>query len=228
MASLPEDPKWSRLWSLSVHELRTPMTVVAGYIRMLLRDRAGAITDQQRRMLEEAEKSCERLSSLLAEMSDLANLEAGTAPYNRSAVDLHTALSDTIASLPGVPDREITVTLNGSDGGTVQGDPVRLKSAFTSILYALRRELVTSTELFVRCRRVEFHGRPATWVAFGGADHIDELSAADASTLITFDEWRGGCGLSLAVARRVIDAHGGAIWSPGDGSKAGAVVVLPG
>ena len=49
------DPKWPRLLSLSVHEFRTPITVVAGYIRMLLKDRAGALTDQQRRLLEEAE-----------------------------------------------------------------------------------------------------------------------------------------------------------------------------
>ena len=55
------DPRWPRLLSLTVHEFRTPMTVVAGYLRMLLKDRAGPITEQQRRLLEEAEKSCTRL-----------------------------------------------------------------------------------------------------------------------------------------------------------------------
>ena len=63
MTSAPPDPEWPRLLSLSVHELRTPMTVVAGYLRMLLKDRAGPVTDQQRRLLEEAEKSCGRLAS---------------------------------------------------------------------------------------------------------------------------------------------------------------------
>jgi hypothetical protein len=61
------DPGWPRLLSLSVHEFRTPITVVAGYIRMLLKDRAGPVSDQQRRLLEEAEKSCARLSGLVAE-----------------------------------------------------------------------------------------------------------------------------------------------------------------
>ena len=78
MANGTVDPRWPRLLSLTVHEFRTPMTVVAGYLRMLLKDRAGPITEQQRRLLEEAEKSCARLSALLAEVSDLANLEAGT------------------------------------------------------------------------------------------------------------------------------------------------------
>ena len=222
------DPRWPRLLSLSVHELRTPVTVVAGYIRMLLKDRAGAITDPQRRMLEGAEKSCERLSALLTEMSDLSNLEANTAPFNRNQADLHAVLVDTIASLPDVPDREITVTLSPAQGSAkVEGDPVRLKTAFTSLLTALGRELVTSTGLIVRERTGDYQGRPATWIAIADADHVDLLASAHPETLATFDEWRGGCGLSLAVARRVIDSHGGAIWSPPDGARAGAVVVIP-
>lgn len=227
MTSAP-DPKWPRLLSLSVHELRTPVTVVAGYIRMLLKDRAGAVTDQQRRLLEKAEKSCGRLAALLTEMSDLSNLEANTASFNRNHVDLQGILADTIASLPEVPDREITVTLSPTHGSAaVEGDPVRLKTAFTSLLNALGRELVTSTELFVRERSGDYQGRPATWIAIADADHIDGLASAGPETLTTFDEWRGGCGLSLAVARRVINAHGGAMWSPADGTKAGAVVVIP-
>lgn len=228
MMTSPADPKWPRLLSLSVHEFRTPVTVVAGYIRMLLKDRAGAITDQQRRMLEEAEKSCGRLSALLTEMSDLSNLEANTAPFNRNQTDLNAVLADAIVSLPEVPDREITVTLSPAHGSaTVEGDPVRLKTAFTSLLSALGRELVTSTELLVRERAGDYQGRAATWIAIADADHIDGLASAHPETLTTFDEWRGGCGLSLAIARRVINAHGGAIWSPGDGTKAGAVVVIP-
>ena len=129
------DPKWHRLLSLSVHEFRTPITVVAGYIRMLLKDRAGPLNDQQRRLLEEAEKSCGRLSSLVAEMSELSSLEAGSSPFNRSSVDVDVFLRDAIAALPQLPDREIGVELSGADqSATVQGDPSRLRTAFTSLL----------------------------------------------------------------------------------------------
>ena len=222
------DDRWPRLLSLSVHEFRTPMTVVAGYIRMLLKDRAGALNDQQRRLLEEAEKSCGRLSALLAEMSDLSNLEDGSAPFNRSATDLRTILSDAIATLPEVPDRHIDVDLStGSGSATIQGDPVRLKTAFTSLVIALRRELVASTKLFVRERSGEFQEKPVSWIVFADADHIAELEAAMPERLTTFNEWRGGCGLGLPVARRIIESHGGAIWSPSEGSMTGAVVVLP-
>ena len=77
MSELPPDPRWPKVLSLSVHEFRTPMTVVAGYIRMLLKDRAGPLTDPQRKLLEEAEKSCGRLSALMAEVSDLSQDRGG-------------------------------------------------------------------------------------------------------------------------------------------------------
>ena len=38
---------------LAVHELRTPITVAAGYIRMVTREKVGPISDQQRKLLEE-------------------------------------------------------------------------------------------------------------------------------------------------------------------------------
>jgi signal transduction histidine kinase len=228
MSSELPDPKWPRLLSLAVHEFRTPLSVGAGYIRMMLTGRAGEVSPQQRRMLEEAEKACARVTALVAEMSDLANLEAGTATANRSTVDLRTLLRDAITALPPVPEGEVDVKLTtGTGPARMQCDPGRLTTALTSIVKALRRELVASPTLFVRESERNHEGRPASWIAIGDAEHIDGLAAATAATLTTFDEWRGGCGLGLAIARRIIGAHGGAVWSPGDGARAGAVIRLP-
>lgn len=228
MVDASPDPKWPRLLSLSVHEFRTPITVVAGYIRMLLKDRAGPLSDPQRRLLEEAEKSCGRLSALVAEMSDLANLEAGTAPLNRGDVDVPALLADIVAGLPGVPDRELRVELAPSaNGKAVSGDSARLKTAFAALLTALRRELVTSDTLYVRQETRNEHGRDECWIAIGDREQIERLARLDAASLQTFDEWRGGCGLSLAIARRIFDAHGGGVWSGCDEAKTAAVVRLP-
>ena len=227
MADAPADQKWPRLLALSVHEFRTPITVVSGYIRMLLKDRAGPLSEQQKRLLEEAEKSCGRLSALVAEMSDLAALEAGTASFNRTGVNLESLLNDAVAGLPAVPEREVRVELSSAGACAVQGDAARLKTAFASLLNALRRELVTSETLYVRQGTRKSGGQQVGWIAFGDADNIDRLEQADESSLETFDEWRGGCGLSLAIARRVIAAHNGQVWSAGDQAKTGAVVVLP-
>jgi two-component system, OmpR family, sensor kinase len=221
------DPQWPRLLSLAVHEFRTPMTVVAGYIRMLLKDRGGALTDQQRRLLEEAEKSCARLSALLSELSDLGALEKGAATFNRSDVDLRAVLREAIGTLPEIPEREVPVDLATEAGpATVTGDPVRLRTALAAVLHALRRELPLSSRLIVRESTRRTGDRVASWIAMGDEGQIGPLQSATAESLASFDEWRGGCGMSLPVARRVLEAHGGAVWSP-QGEKAAAVVMMP-
>jgi len=202
------------------------MTVVAGYIRMLLKERAGPLSEDQRKLLQEAEKSCGRLSGLVAEMSDLANLEAGTIPVARTPVDVRALLTEVINLLPAMPDREIRVELRDHAGPvTVMGDATRLRAALSAIVSCMRRELVTSDALFVKYSTLATDATCA--IAIGDAEGLDKLDGATGTDLGLFDEWRGGCGLSLAIARRTVSAHGGGIWSPADGSKLAAVVHLP-
>jgi len=237
MASAPSDslpdgtsadkrPGVSRLLSLTAHEFRSPLTVVSGYIRMLLKERAGPVSDQQRHLLEEAEKSCTRMSALLAEVSDLAHLEAGSAPFNRNTVDVLQLLREIVAEIPALPDRAVAIDVDG-EAGQVHGDAVRLKSALSSVLLALRRELVTSDRLAVRVDGSNGTEGPRVRVTIGDADRIDELLASGPSVLAPFDEWRGGNGLSLTNARRVIEAHAGGIWGVRDGGRAIATIYLP-
>jgi len=230
MAAGPTDPQWDRLLSLTVHEFRTPITVLAGYVRMLLKDRAGPLSPEQRRLLEETEKSCGRLSALIAEMGDLSNLEAGTVTLNRGSVLVSALLSEAVASLPPIPDREIPIVVDViDDAARVQGDPVRLRNALASVLGALRREVVSSDRLVVRVRpQSSDAGRRAVQIAVADADQIDMVEAADGSAAGVFDEWRGGCGLSLAIARRIIDSHEGSIRAPLLATRTSAVIVLPG
>jgi K+-sensing histidine kinase KdpD len=227
MANAPRDAKLSRLLSLSVHEFRSPISVVSGYLRMVLKDPTHTLDDRYRRMLEEAEKSCARLTTLVGEMSDLSALEAGTASFKKAPVDIRALLAEAIAALPPLADRTVNVELtNGNGPAVVQGDAPRLKTALMSILHGLRREIVNDDKLVVKEWFGPYREKPASWIAIADQDNIGVVSSANTDTLTTFDEWRGGCGLSLAVARRIIDGHEGAIWSPADIAKS-AVIALP-
>lgn len=217
------DPRWPKVLSLSVHEFRTPITVVAGYIRMLLKDRAGPLNDNQRRLLEEAEKSCGRLSALLTEVSELSNLEGGTAPLNAGPVDVAALLKNAVETLPPLPDREVPVRLDvGSGGMPFHGDPARLTQAFAAVIAALRRELIGEEGLIVRGHDAD----GAYEVLIGDPETIAALEQEAAGGRGVFDEWRGGVGLSLAVARRIFNAHGATIAAAPDGRKSGARIRL--
>ena len=237
------DPRWPELLKLTGHEFRTPITVILGYFKMLLKEQAGPVNERQRWMLQEIEKSCTRLTGLLAEVSQLSALEGGTATFNRNDFDLRDVLTQSIAALP-VPDRDIKVELRtGTGAARVNGDSTRLRTALTSVIHGIRREIVTSDRLLVLEQVRPLNGRNVSWIAIGDEAQVRQLSNADSSSLTAFNEGRGGCGLSLVIAHRIIDAHGASLWSPRkdetteeetkeleakvDQSKTGAVIAIP-
>lgn len=218
----------SKLLSLAVHEFRTPMTIVAGYLRMLIRDRAGPLTPEQRKLVEEAERACGRLTGLMTEMSDLANLDGGVATFNRARVPLFPLL-DEVAQVEPVSGRNVAVEVRGERTAVaIEGDGVRLRAALTAVLTVVIREAIKSDLIVIDVKEApkEPGGRQVV-LALGDERCIDEMESA-IGHLNVFDEWRGGTGLGLAVARRVIEAHHGRIWSPpGSDRRAGALLSLP-
>lgn len=224
----PADPPregaddYPRLLSLAAHELRTPVSVIAGYVRMLQRD-PGALSDQQRRIIDETARSCERLAALVNELSDVGKIDAGLNRFARNTLDLFPlvaeAVGDAVALLPEGP----AVSLSGDDGGAeIEGDRTRLKAAFGTIVRAVARE---QTVPVVVNRRLSVEGgHPAAIVIAGPV----EASDADLLPRARLDEQRGGLGLALPIARRILVHHGGEVWSPaGDGGQAvrGTIVV---
>ncbi|MEP6592970.1 MAG: histidine kinase dimerization/phospho-acceptor domain-containing protein [Acidobacteriota bacterium] len=227
MSSDANDPKWPRLLGLAVHEIRTPLSTGLGFLGFLTRYDP-PLTEQQLSFVTASRKAWGRISDLADEMDELAQFEAGKLALALELVQVSQAISEAVAALPESPDSAVLIDFSpGADTGVIQADATRLRKAFTSVLFALRREVVTSPMLFVRETRRAYNGRTVCWIAFGDADNIDRLSTATEDRLTTFNEWRGGCGLKPAVARRIIEAHGGAIFSPADGTKTGAVIALP-
>jgi two-component system sensor histidine kinase SenX3 len=184
------------------------------------------LSDGQRRLLEEAEKSCGRLSALIAEMSDLSNLEAATSTFNPRPIDAAAILAEAVESLPPTADRQVPVETRGRQAVPIKGDSTRLRSAFVAILAAVRRELVPDATLVVHQELRVQNGRQVAWILTGDEEAVTAMSGGHA--LGVFDEWRGGNGLSLMVSRRIVEAHGGAVWAPpGDKPPPGAAIELP-
>ncbi|HSL21395.1 MAG TPA: HAMP domain-containing sensor histidine kinase [Vicinamibacterales bacterium] len=218
---------WPRLLSLAVHEFRTPVTVVAGYLRMLLRDRAGPLAPNQRRLLEEAEKSCGRLSALISEMSELGQLHDGRQSLSEGTAELGAILQE-IGRTPACEGQAGIVIDESSEPLPVTGDAARLRRTIEAIVFALRREIIDGSDLVIAAASRAKNGARVAWIALGTASIAAALKEASADSLGPFDEWRGGCGLSLPLARRVVEMHGGRLLAlPGERQKSGGVIELP-
>ena len=218
------DPRWPRVLSVCVHEFRTPLSVQLGYVKMLLSGRIGELTEKQRHMLQEVEKSCARLSALVAETSELSKLEGGTLAFNMREIDLHATLQQAADSLPPMADgRDVPISLDLEPGpARFQGDPARLAQAFTSLFAALRREVISGDPLTVRGRQA----KDGYELEIGDTETLAALAAETRDHRAIYDEWRDGVGLSVMVARRILHRHGGRLLAAPDGRKTGARIVF--
>src|SRR6476619_333572 len=223
MSDTPVDPRWAEVLRLAAHELRNSMTAVSGYLRMMLMDRTGTLSERQREYLELAQKSCGRVTSVIEAASTLAKYEEGTVTFRVQPTDLRDALKRAVDQLPPLPSHDVTIHLHVDENPAVlPADPTRLTDALTWIIAALRREVIVQEGLTIRHRRTPGGhditlGDPQTLAAFDGEP--DDARGA-------FDEWRGGVGLSLLLARRIIQRHGGRVHGPADGRKTGARIVF--
>jgi signal transduction histidine kinase len=208
-----------------VHELRTPITVATGYLRMLLREQAGPITDQQKKMLQEADKSCARIGSLVAEMSELGKLEDGQITVPRVSLDLSALIVEVASGMHEGEDRGVRLETRVQGPVMVTGDRTRLAAAIGALIHAALRERGEPGVIVVECSTLSDANQAWAIVTIGDEADTTSLAAAARTTPPPFDEWRGGLGLALPVGRRVIEAHGGALWSAG-GEKARAASAL--
>lgn len=223
---MADAPDWPKVVSLAVHEFRTPLTVVAGYLRMLSTDRVGTVSDPQRRVIEEAERSCARLSSLLTELSDIAHFHQGRVSFLKSPVALARLLEG--IRLPESPEAPPALRVGGGAGEvTITGDASRLGAALTAVASAIARETLDAPVHVLPELRDGTAGREA-FLAFGSEPLAREILAGPVTALPPFDATRGGSGLSLVVARQILEEHGARLYgAPGERPRAGAGIALP-
>lgn len=71
--------------SMASHQLRTPLTSIKGYLSMVLEGDAGELNREQRKLLEEAFTSSERMVRLIGDFLNVSRLQNGKFTIDRSA-----------------------------------------------------------------------------------------------------------------------------------------------
>lgn len=222
-ATMPTTPTdLSELLALAVHEFRTPVTVAVGYLRMLASDQMGPLTDHQRKIVDDATRACTRLSGLVEELSDLASLDSGGVALAHGAVDVPALLAELARDATEGRDRGVTLQVEAPPTPLIaRGDRRRLRDALDVLLRAVLREQSTPCVVRAVCLADRLDGRGVARVGIGP----EEAAAAvlESPPDARLNESRGGLGLGLPIARRVVAALGGRVWSIGTERHIGAI-----
>jgi two-component system, OmpR family, sensor kinase len=211
----------------AAHELRTPLTILKGEIEVALRSAPGPA--ESRRVLESCREEVDRLAALVEDLLFLARADAGAVDRPLEPVDLALVIDDVAPALRTLAERAGVAFVSSHAAAVfVQGS--------APILFRLVFNLADNAIKYAGAGgRVD--------VALGAHDRDAVLEVRDdgpgippADQARIFDRFyradpartRGGAGLGLALARSIVQVHGGRITvesTPGEGSR--FRVVLP-
>jgi PAS domain S-box-containing protein len=202
--------------SIASHELRTPVTSMVLNAQMLRRQLRKPGTpqpspEQLMRVVEQAERSLDRLRRLIEEMLDLSRINLGSFKLKFAANDLVAVVADALEGLePLLTTAGCTVTLEAPQRVTAVCDRYRIEQAFSNLVtnslrYAPGKPIrvFVGTEGAAAVIRVTDEG---IGIAPGDQNRIFErferaVSANEVS----------GLGLGLYLSREILRAHGGSI-----------------
>ena len=191
------------------HELRTPLTAIQGYASTLRQPDVQWDAQSQRRFLDSIASESARMGRLVGDLLDFSAIDSGTMRLVPDWCDLELVL-EAARRCVAAPRSMIAV------GGDTPLPPVwadhdRLEQVFVNVLDNAVRHASGATTIAVDARHDERHGTIVVRVADDGPGIPEELGDR-----VFLPHERGataaqGLGLCLAIARGIVEAHGGRI-----------------
>jgi PAS domain S-box-containing protein len=220
LAKLTElDEAKSNFLATISHELRTPLTSLIGYLELLHDGEVGEITDEQRRVLATIGRNADRLRALIEDLLTVAHMDAHPLRLRKVPTHLPALVADVCES---------TAAAARVRGHRLEIDLDARIAAMPADAGQLRRVLMSLLDNAVKCTppggwvRVELRATSGG-VELSVADSGIGIDEAELPRLFTrFFRTRAatqlaiqGAGLSLAIARQIVEGHGGSItvWS---------------
>lgn len=217
------------------HELQTPLVAIRGYLEMVLNGLLGSLNPRQDQCLRVALRNGLHLGALIDELLEFSRLESGWAQFEMNPFDLALLVQDCVESIrPQLQEKGLSIETRLPPGLLqVQGSRGKVAQVLTNLL--------ANAEKFNRPGgRIEVEVSPSedgfitisvTDTGIGISPELcskvfERFYQADSSTR----RFYGGMGLGLAIAKGIVEAHGGTISvrsSPGEGSTFSFTLPIP-
>jgi PAS domain S-box-containing protein len=214
------------------HELRTPLNTVLGYARMLRREDGRMNADLRERALDALERNAGSLARLVNDVLDTSRVVTGKLRLELDPCPVDAVVADAILTIePAAEAKDITLDVHVSPDLTVLCDRDRMLQVMWNLLSNAIKFTPSGGRVTIRGDR---RGHEITMVV---ADTGIGISP-EHMPFVFYRFWQahtgssrefGGLGLGLALARHIVELHGGTIAaeSAGEGQGTRFTVTLP-
>jgi NtrC-family two-component system sensor histidine kinase KinB len=195
------------------HQLKTPLTSVRLAVHLLLEEDIGALTEKQSEVLIAAEEDAERLHRILENLLDIGRIESGKARLNFRSVSSHVLALDSVEPFRSAcQDRGVSLTVSLPDDlPDVWADPTRVPHVFANLFSnALKYTDPGGTITLSADADEGFVRFSVTDTGKGIPDRYLE-TVFEQFFRVPEQGDETGAGLGLAIAKEIVEIHGGTI-----------------
>jgi len=212
-----------------VHELRTPMTSIVGYIDLLLGESAGILGEMQRKFLQRVSANITRLTSMLDDLTRITALDTGLFALEPEPMDMVSIIEDAITNASNqFREKGLAVHLNLDDRiPLVRAD----RDAITQVIGQLLTNAylvsppnsdvyITASRKSVNLSRNGSQEVPTDSLFVCVEDRGGGIAPEDQDRVFSrkykaenpLIAGLGDTGVGMAIAKALVEAHGGKLW----------------
>lgn len=203
----------SEFVSVVSHELRTPLTSIRGSLGLLLGGTLGSFEDKAMKMLDIANKNCERLLLLINDILDMEKIQAGKMNFDLKTVNLNALLTEAVVTNKLYAEKyDVSIELGSTDTQfEVFADPHRLLQVMANLLSNAAKFSPPKGKITIQLQKRQDRVRVSITDQGAGIPLefqmriFQKFSQADSSD----SRGKGGTGLGLSISKAIIEKLGG-------------------
>lgn len=193
------------------HEMRTPLTVISGYLETLV-DSADELPPKWRRAIHTMAAQSSRMEALITDLILLSRIETGEQTVNDTLTDVEQLLAQIghdARALSG--DRKHDISVDIGDRRLLKGDESQLRSAFSNLIFNAVKYTPAGGRITVRWSTDRDGAHLSVKDTGIGIDpvHIPRLTERFYRADPSRHKDTGGTGLGLAIVKHVLLNHDG-------------------
>jgi len=220
--------------SVASHEIKTPLSVIKGYVSLLADGIYGPVSDQQKKTLGSIADQVDRLTRLVHRLLDISRFEAGGGRLEVRRINVRDFLDELTAGFHVLAyQNEVKFAVRVADDVPVniEGDADRLNEVLGNLLSNAFKFTPSGGTIRVDARRNDGAGVEVEVADTGVGIPPEKLPKVFEKFYQVENEAQPrsvGSGLGLAIAREIVEAHGGMIGATSQVGKGTTFrVVLP-
>jgi signal transduction histidine kinase len=217
-----KEAEWLRFIDTLSHELKTPLTSIIAAAGLLAEELQSTANESQKKLIQTLIHNSNTLESRLAELLDIVKTGSGKLQLHFEPVDMKSLVLGTCMQIsPLLRNKKQKITTEIPDSlPIIQGDGPRLEQVMLNLMNNATKFTPEGGSITVSVRK-EDNGLVIDIKDNGigiARDQQDKLFKPY-SRLHSDRQTHPGLGLGLALAKQVVELHGGRIWVESDTGK---------